>query len=681
MSKNRLLQDFVMPLCLGFALFELPALPAQAKHVKEERPDWPAISQEELAMKDDAANPGAPAVILFRETSTDNVLGYESSYYRIKIFKEDGKKYADVHVPFIKDFIYVEDITARTVHPDGRVVDFDGKVYEKLVVKSKEVKVQTQAFTLPDVQVGSVIEYKYKKRWPASPSSGSWGSYSYFFSSYRGSQSAMRWDIQDELFTRRARFSFRPTPGPRIMWTWNGLPADRRPLVKEGVVQLDLENIPPLEEEEFMPPAEALKARVEFFYIYGYDKQGTSGLPDWYWKEIGDRSCKYWEQFIGKHKGIGREVAAITNAGDPAETKLRKLYARAQQIRNLSYEHEKTEKELKREKIKETQNVEDVLKHGYGYGFEINLLFIAMARAAGFDAYLVLAARRSERFFSRALLDGSQLSATLVEVRIGGKPLYYDPAAVYCPFGLIPWEETGVDAMRLEEESGTWERTPNPVSADAVIERAAALQMDEDGALQGTLQASFVGREALRRRVQERENDETGRRKDLEDEIKEWLPTGAVVELKDPPDWEKSDPKLNAGFSVRIPNFGTSTGRRLLLPLAVFQAGKKYPFRTAKRVHEIYFHYPYQEIDHVTVRLPKGYDVESLPAPRKVDKGSGRYEILRRNEGGELNLERRVVMDGFYFPVQAYSALRIFYDGVRAGDEEQVVLKTVQTAK
>ena len=41
--------------------------------------------------------------------------------------------------------------------------------------------------------------------------------------------------------------------------------------------------------------------------------------------------------------------------GDSNETKARKLYARAQQIRNLSFERQATEQEAEREKLADNQ--------------------------------------------------------------------------------------------------------------------------------------------------------------------------------------------------------------------------------------------------------------------------------------------------------------------------------------
>ena len=43
-------------------------------------------------------------------------------------------------------------------------MNFDGKVFDKSIVKAKGLKYLAKTFTLPDVQVGSIIEYYYTTR-------------------------------------------------------------------------------------------------------------------------------------------------------------------------------------------------------------------------------------------------------------------------------------------------------------------------------------------------------------------------------------------------------------------------------------------------------------------------------------------------------------------------------------
>src|SRR6267142_7214896 len=125
--------------------------------------EWQPISPEELKMTSLPEAPGAPAVYLYRQVDRDdsNRASTEYNYVRIKILTEEGRKYANVEIPFERGQYSVGTIRARTIRPDGSVVNFDGKVYENTIVKSKRLKYLAKTFTMPDVQVGGIIEYHY----------------------------------------------------------------------------------------------------------------------------------------------------------------------------------------------------------------------------------------------------------------------------------------------------------------------------------------------------------------------------------------------------------------------------------------------------------------------------------------------------------------------------------------
>ena len=99
-------------------------------------------------MKEYPASPGAPAIILHREMHTNDEKSFETRYYRIKIFTEEGRKYANVQIPYFKGKIRVKNIKARTVHPDGAIVTFTGGVLEKVIVKRKKLKLLVKTFDL-----------------------------------------------------------------------------------------------------------------------------------------------------------------------------------------------------------------------------------------------------------------------------------------------------------------------------------------------------------------------------------------------------------------------------------------------------------------------------------------------------------------------------------------------------
>ncbi len=94
--------------------------------------------------------PGAPAVILYRQVDRDDVDNHEFNYLRIKILTEEGRKYANVEIPFFKSNEDVHNIKARTIRADGSVVNFEGKpIVYKMIVKAKGIKYMAKVIVLP----------------------------------------------------------------------------------------------------------------------------------------------------------------------------------------------------------------------------------------------------------------------------------------------------------------------------------------------------------------------------------------------------------------------------------------------------------------------------------------------------------------------------------------------------
>ena len=70
------------------------------------RAQFQPIPKEELTMSSDPAAPGAAAVYLYREETTDDPHAFRTVYARIKVLTEEGKAAAVVHVDFPKTFVF-----------------------------------------------------------------------------------------------------------------------------------------------------------------------------------------------------------------------------------------------------------------------------------------------------------------------------------------------------------------------------------------------------------------------------------------------------------------------------------------------------------------------------------------------------------------------------------------------
>ena len=650
-----------------------PRLHALAAQVSD---SWPPVDPADLALKDNPQSLGSHAMILEREVVIDDPGRSASEYVRIKIFDEEGKDYGNIEIPFQDSIQEVTEIQARTVKPDGSIVSFQGQVFDQDVVKYKKLKYRAKVFTLPEVQAGSVIEYKYKFRWSKDPDDQikNPGKYNFalgFVYSYR----AAVWIVQSDLYLRHGHFVFRPFRTAHLqvcarVRTDGEIPEEK----PDGSYQMDVKDFPAFREETLMPPEDALRGRVDFFYL-----TGNVGSDEWFWSQAASQFAQRQAVFLSKHKLVDRVAAQTVAAGDSPEVKLKKLYERAQQVRFISFEHSRSGKELKQEHLAENKNVDDILDHGYAFSNEVNILFAALARSAGFRAGIALVSSRNSTLFVPTLFDLSQLNANLVWVQKGTGAAYFDPATYLCPFGLLPWEETATRGVRVGGSSSGIITVPQPQSKDAVVERKARLHLGTDGALAGKFELIFHGQFALQWKLSGRNEDAAGRRKDLQDAVKAWLPPGSKVDLLSSSGWDSPDDPLRAEFDLSIPDQALKTTRRLLIPVAVTITGESSPFPHASRTNPVYFHFPYEESDEIRFELPDGYELEALPRPHKLAGPRASYELTSTRDGREMVTKRSLVMDGFFYEVRFYPGLRSFFSGVHTDDKDRAVLKLAST--
>jgi len=183
--------------------------------------EWLPLSQEELTMTSEPKAAGAPAIYLFRQVDRNDSSFHESHYERLKILTEEGRKYADIEIPFEKGTESVSGIAARTVQPDGTIIPFTGTIYEKPLVSARGVKLMSKTLSLPAAGVGSIIEVRYDKHLRF------------------GWVDDSHWIIRTELYTRAARFSLEPNEQFPLRWSWpRGIPGGGTPRSDHGRIRL-----------------------------------------------------------------------------------------------------------------------------------------------------------------------------------------------------------------------------------------------------------------------------------------------------------------------------------------------------------------------------------------------------------------------------------------------------------
>jgi hypothetical protein len=673
----------------------------------------PPLSSSDLALQDNPASPGAPAIILYMGVETDNTKSTEVYSFRIKVFTDEGRKYAIVEIPYWEKLSRVEEIHARTISTDGKVHEFDGEILDQEMVKSRKLKMNIKILALPDVQVGTIIEYSYKLEFKEGvPKVFRDSAPQFYIHNYV--YPAANWTLQRNLFLCHGSFVLRPVNAANIrefeiplsdkvaqkrephIYSSNPMAQGFSFPVKfqpDGAVTLQVDNIPAYEQEQFTLPEESLKARVDLYYAVGFTD------PERFWIDVGERRADIYEPFMDRPKAMQKEIGQLLSPGDSDDAKLRKIYARVQSIKQADRDGTKSEKEFKQENLRANKSVEDVLSRGYAFGHEANLLFVALARAAGFRAFPILVTSRQTGVFRKDLPDERQLNAMVVLVQsnrpsadipasrintadsVQGKTVQYlDPGTPFCPFGHLPWYESGTQGVMIAYRGVQIGGVPYIEAGDALTQLDADLQLDTQGSIRGRAQVDFRGQEAWVWRDWAISNDEVKRREGLEDYLKAKLPPSASVRLLSASGWDTSEGSLHAQYSVEIPEIASSTGKRLLLPLGIFHTNAKNPLDSARRVHPVVFQYPYQAEESVHIQLPPDLPLEALPPAFKSDQNAAYFEISAQKADGCATVHRLLRIAESKFAAPEYPNLRLFYDKTLEGDSQQIVLRKVDTA-
>jgi hypothetical protein len=642
---------------------------------------------DELKMTADPEAPGADAVYLYFEETDNDAQHYESHYARIKVLTEKGKEMATVEFPYLMGSWKVTDIKGRTIHADGTIVPLDIKPADLMIQKSGDEQFKRKVFTLPSVEVGSILEYRYDI------------SYGDNCEQMNGSCFFVppAWEVQKTHLVHKAHYVFTPPPSlspshASASFTDPGNMADshgrivhsiayvqRLPpgaAVKTGMTSfsVDLTDVPPIPDEGWMPPLSSLLYKVEFFYSYIHDARQ-------FWSGDGKLWSDDVDKFAAPSKAIKEAVNGLVAPGDSDLDKAKKLYAAVQALDNTDYSRQKTHSEMKELGIKVARHAEDTWAQKSGSSEDIAMLYLAMLRAAGLNAIAVKVVDRDKGIFDPSYLTLNQLDTTLVALSAGGKQMVLDPGEKMCPFGTMNWRHSGAGGISQSDKGIQISTTPEQAYNDNITNRVADLTLDAHGGVTGYVQIVMAGQAGLRWRQAALRNDDTELKKQFDHELEGLVPEG--VEAQVDHFLGVDQPGQNLMAIVKVSGtLGVATAKRLMLPGLFFETRTGAPFvNEEKRLEPVDMHFAERVTDDVTYHLPAGMTVEGAPQDASVPwQGHAVFVLKSRADTSQIEVVNTLARAFSEAKPEEYQDLRGFYQQVAAAEQAQLVLKIAPAA-
>ncbi len=151
-----------------------------------------------------------------------------------------------------------------------------------------------------------------------------------------------------------------------------------------------------------------------------------------------------------------------------------------------------------------------------------------------------------------------------------------------------------------------------------------------------------------------------------------------IGELRCRPQKERPEALLEA--RLEVPKFASRAGKRLFLPLNPINVFDDVPPELATRTLPVVVPRSFVEADSILLRLPEGFQVESMPEePFQVQSDFGEYRLEVSREGGAVRVHRLFRMEAVERPPEAYEELRRFLKAVAKNDRRKMVLVASRT--
>ncbi|MBJ6108353.1 DUF3857 domain-containing protein [Hymenobacter sp. BT523] len=309
-----------------------------------------------------------------------------------------------------------------------------------------------------------------------------------------------------------------------------------------------------------------------------------------------------------------------------------------------------------------------------GSAADVNLLLIAALREAGIDAHPLLLSTRDHGRISKEfpMLDRFNYVVALVPLA-DGKDLLVDATEPVLPCGTLP-ERCLNSVGRLvlpKDGEGRWiDLTP---TQRQVRFQQVALTLDAQGGLQGKVHDERGGYAGAQARA---ELASLGEKKYLAGLLQRhdaWAVPKLTVGQA-----EAVEKPLTLDYEFTQPPAGNATaGTFYLSPLSEFGPGQN-PFRHQDRAFPIDFGMMQEETLLVTLTLPAGYEVASLPKPAVVelpDQGGRFIYNVAAVSPGVVQLTSRLNLRKPVYAASEYANLRELYGQLMARQGEKLIIQ------
>jgi hypothetical protein len=634
------------------------------------------LVEEELIEKQEAIVILKKEYIDFERSDEGELIQRRMVHERIKINSVAGLKYATRKIPLYledgkigEEFKFLKAATYNLV--DGRI--------KRTKIKSSAVfkedisdQYRLKSFTMPNVKIGSVIEYSYVIE-----------------SSYAVIDNIiLQYDIpilniDVALINERYRYELNLNPRatyiPKIEKTEGKRSYTTTTKTRSGIYVTSTEykrrtydrkikitsikgsNVPPLISEPMAGNINNYRSEIIVELVKATkDVNGGLALNDW----------ETITNSIMLNKNFGDQLKT-TFFNQDVESTIKKIKTDLKKMKFI-FHFVKQKVKWNGKYGKYTRNgVEEAYKIGSGDVAEINLLLTSMLKSAGLEAYPVLVSTKNNGIPFYPTKDG--FNYVIAGVKKGNETYLLDATEKYTAINILPNRILNWKGRLLKSDgSSEWvDLFNNEVSKEIIFIKAEFKNKEIKFKTKKRLTQYF----ALNTR--HKYSDQTI--SSIQDDLKDGDSTIEISKV-DIENMDIEDAPLTISYEGTVSNLSEQIGDRLFITPLLTEVKKENPFKLEKRKYLLDLEFPFSRKTIVNLKIPEGYELEFLPESVKLvyNDGLGSYSYKTSKANGTIVVVVDYDLDIYLIEPEDYGVFRNFFIDIVAKNAERIVLRRIK---
>lgn len=629
------------------------------------------VTVKELAQKNHEKDTAAPAAILFKKAKTifkfkgkDGFSSYTEVLLKIKIYKESGLDWANYKIPYYIGYESLDDESVVVSKAYSYHLE-NGKVVKTKVADegrfSEDVNEfwRTKTVVFPNVKPGAIIELKYLLRsqyLSVLPEFQFQHSIPVNYAEYVT-------EIPEFYIYKSIKNGFVPIDYSESLSNISIVTDNNHAVFCQQLnSRYVARDVPALEAENYVTNISNYFGKIEL-------ELQTIRMPDQPPKQI-SATWKDVVKSIYDEKTFGPELLKMNYFFNDLQFLLKDAKSDADKLSRIFSFIKKRMTWNGKYSYSTRKSLEEAYKDKTGNSAEVNLILVAMLKIAALESNPVILSTKSN---GTALFPNrSRLNHVIASVKIGNEVLLLDAINKYAIINILPFEDLNGIGRVIESDGNNAEiqLAPKENSKNYTVLMAEIMPNAE---VSGKIKQMYYNHNALRFRQSYSNSAKEHYLEVLENkynnlEIKEYSVENNSDALELP---------VIENYTYTANNLIDVIGDKMYFNPMLFLAQTKNPFLALKRVFPVNFVFSNQEKYVITIKIPDGYVIESIPTQKSIampgNLGSFRF-IVQKTEK-QIQLAVNVDINVPEIPAEYYETLQQFFDEIVKTQTEKVVLR------